>query len=236
LRSDDSRERSAEALEVLVRAWTEEPFVYRGKHFQVSLPALRPRPYQRPHPPIWRSAVAPASFREYGRLGAPIMMSRVPIARLRERLTSYEQGLAEGPHDDQVRACLRRQAALWRHVYVGESQQEADDALGRAVLQTRQHMLHARSAYNPDDFTVDPALVNPYNDPRVSDVDGVRWSLDTGALCGTAGRVAEQIAELRDAGVHHLFCQLSFGYLPHEKIMASMRRFGEAILPRFPER
>jgi alkanesulfonate monooxygenase SsuD/methylene tetrahydromethanopterin reductase-like flavin-dependent oxidoreductase (luciferase family) len=38
LRSDDSRERSAEALEVLTRAWTEEPFAYHGKFFRVSLP------------------------------------------------------------------------------------------------------------------------------------------------------------------------------------------------------
>jgi alkanesulfonate monooxygenase SsuD/methylene tetrahydromethanopterin reductase-like flavin-dependent oxidoreductase (luciferase family) len=236
LRSDDSRERSAEALDVLLRAWTEEPFTYDGKYFQVSLPAVRPRPYQTPHPPIWRSAVAPTSFREYGRLGAPIMMSRLPVDRLRERLAAYEQGLAEGVDDDQVRQRLRRQAAVWRHVYVGQSQSEAEDSLRDAVLHTRQHMLHARSAYNPDDFRVDPAMLNPFTDPRVSDEDGVRWSLETGALCGTAERVADQIAELRDAGVHHLFCQLSFGYLPHEKIMASMRRFGEAILPRFRDK
>src|SRR6185369_3981417 len=76
LRSDDSRERSAEALEVLVRAWTEEPFVHQGKFFQASFPALRPRVYKRPHPPIWRSVVTPASFAECGRLGLPIMTTR----------------------------------------------------------------------------------------------------------------------------------------------------------------
>ena len=31
LRSDDSRERSAEALEILTRAWTEEPFALPGE-------------------------------------------------------------------------------------------------------------------------------------------------------------------------------------------------------------
>jgi alkanesulfonate monooxygenase SsuD/methylene tetrahydromethanopterin reductase-like flavin-dependent oxidoreductase (luciferase family) len=236
LRSDDNRERSAEALDVLVRAWTEEPFVYRGKYFQVSLPSLRPRPYQRPHPPIWRSAVTPGSFRECGRLGAPILMSRLPQARLRERLALYDAGLDDGQHDDATRAHLRRQAALWRHVYVGESQAEAEDALAGAVLHARQHMLRARSAYNPTDFRVDPALLNPFNDPAVPDEEGVRWSLATGALCGTAAQVADQLAELRDVGVHHLLAQLTFGYLPHEKIMASMRRFAESVMPRFRER
>jgi alkanesulfonate monooxygenase SsuD/methylene tetrahydromethanopterin reductase-like flavin-dependent oxidoreductase (luciferase family) len=94
-------------------------------------------------------------------------------------------------------------------------------------------MLHARAAYNPEDFRVDPAVLNPFNDPATSDEDAVRWSLSTGALCGTAPRVAEQVAEMRAAGVHHVLCQMSFGYLAHDKILASMRRFGERVLPAF---
>jgi hypothetical protein len=75
--------------------------------------------------------------------------------------------------------------------------------------------------------------MNPFTDPAVADADGVRWSLETGALHGTAKRVAEQLAELRDAGVQHLLSQLSFGYLPHAKITASMRRFSEDVMPHF---
>src|ERR1700737_2369214 len=103
LRSDDSRERSAEALEVLTRAWTEEPFVHHGKFFQASFPALRPRVYQRPHPPIWRSVVTPASFAECGRQGVPILTSRIPLAIIPERLRLYEEGLAVGGHPARLR-------------------------------------------------------------------------------------------------------------------------------------
>ena len=233
LRSDDARERATESLEILTRAWTEAPFAYHGKYYQLSLPELRPRPFQKPHPPIWRSVVTPPSFRECGRLGVPIMTPRIPVARIPERLALYDAGLVEGGHDAATRARLREQAAIWRHVYVGESQAEADDMLGAAVLHTRQHMLHARAAHNPSDFHVGQAFMNPFTDPAVADADGVRWSLETGALHGTAKRVAEQLAELRDAGVQHLLSQLSFGYLPHAKIMASMRRFSEDVMPHF---
>src|SRR5215510_2926031 len=214
-RSDDARERATETLEILTRAWTEAPFAYEGTCYRVSLPELRPRPFQRPHPPIWRAVVTPPSFRECGRLGAPIMTPRIPLARIPERLALYEQGLVEGDHDAATRARLRDQAAIWRHVYVGESEAEAEDTLHAAVLHTRQHMLHARTAHNPRDFHVDQAFLNPFTDPSVPDDEGVRWSLETGALYGTAKRVADQVAELREAGVQHLFCQLSFGYLPH---------------------
>jgi alkanesulfonate monooxygenase SsuD/methylene tetrahydromethanopterin reductase-like flavin-dependent oxidoreductase (luciferase family) len=94
-------------------------------------------------------------------------------------------------------------------------------------------MIHARTAHNPSDFHVDPAFLNPFTDPSVSDAEGTRWSLETGAIYGTAKRVAERVEELREAGVQHLLCQLSFGYLPQERITASMRRFAADVMPRF---
>ena len=233
LRSDDSRERMEETLEVMVRAWTEAPLVHQGKFYQLSLPALRPRPRQRPHPPVWRSASSAGSVPECGRLGAPLLMARVPLARVPERLALYETGLAQSRLAAAAQRRLREQAALWRFVHVAESQRQAEDELGAALLETRRHMVHARATHNPADFHVDPSRVNPWNDPRVSDEDGVRYSLETAALYGTPARVAEQMAELRDAGVHHVLCQMSTGYLPHARIMESMRAFGEKVAPRF---
>src|SRR5437870_11158306 len=114
LRSNDSRERMAETLEVMVRAWTEAPLVHQGKFYQLSLPELRPRPLQRPHPPIWRSVSSASSVRECGRLGAPLLTARVPLARAPERLALYEAGLAESGLDTGAQRRLREQAALWR--------------------------------------------------------------------------------------------------------------------------
>jgi len=233
LRSDDSRERMAETLEVMIRAWTEAPLVHQGKFYQLSLPELRPRPRQRPHPPIWRAVSSAGSVRECGRLGAPILMARIPLARVPERLTLYEAGLADSSLDAGAQRSLRGLAAVWRFVHVAESQAQAEDELTTALLRTRHHMIHARATHNPVDFHVDDSRVNPWNDPGVSDEDGARYSLTTASLYGTAQRVAEQLAEIRDAGVHHVLCQMSTGYLPHASIMESMRRFGEEIIPRF---
>ena len=233
LRSDDSRERMAETLEVMVRAWTEAPLVHHGKFYQLSLPALRPRTRQRPHPPIWRAVSSAGSVRECGRLGAPILIARIPIARVPERLALYEAGLDESGLEPSVRSRLRGQAALWRWVHVAESQRQAEDELAAALRQARTHALHARSTHNPPDFHVDVSRVNPWNDPRVDHADGVRYALDHSALYGTAPRVAEQVAELRDAGVGHVLCQMSTGDLPHASVLDSMRRFGEQVMPRF---
>lgn len=233
LRSGDSRARMDEALEILTRAWTEAPLTYSGTYYQLDIPALRPRPYQKPHPPIWRSVVSPASFTECGRLGVPIMTVRIPIERLRERLKLYEAGLAEGGHDAATQKRLMQQAAIWRNVHVAESDAQAEDELIAALIETRHHMTHSRSAFNPADFHVDSALLNPWANPEVPDEEGVRYVLETGSIYGTPKRVSGQIEELRDAGVHHVMCQMSFGDMAHDKIIASMRRFGEHVMPAF---
>src|SRR5437867_6201387 len=129
LRSDDSRERRAETLDVMVRAWTEAPLVHEGNFYRLRLPELRPRPLQRPHPPIWRAVSSAGSVRECGRLGAPIMIARIPISRVPERLALYAAGLDESDLDEATRARRLRQAALWRFVHVADSQAQAEDEL-----------------------------------------------------------------------------------------------------------
>jgi alkanesulfonate monooxygenase SsuD/methylene tetrahydromethanopterin reductase-like flavin-dependent oxidoreductase (luciferase family) len=49
-----SHDRFHEAHDLIVRAWTEEgPFAFEGRHYNVQYVNLWPRPFQKPHPPIW---------------------------------------------------------------------------------------------------------------------------------------------------------------------------------------
>ena len=236
LRSDDSRERMEEAVVVLTGAWTQAPFVHEGKYFSMRLPEMRPRPVQRPHPPLWRSVISVDSLVESGRDGLPVMMSRVPNARIPERLDQYREGLEAGGHDAVTQRRLLAEASVWRFLYVADSDAQAEDDVQAATLHYREHMHHVRQAYNPPDFRVNAVAVNPWMDATVSHRDGVRFILEGGALYGTPRRVAEQIAALRDLGLGHVMCQASWGGLSHDKAVASLRRFGEHVMPAFRPR
>jgi len=233
LRSDDARERMAESLDVLLKCWTATPFEHQGRYFQLRVPEMRPVPVQRPYPPIWHSAVSAPSFRALGEKGLPLMTLRLPIKSIPTRLGQYAEGLAASGLDERAQRELVRKAAIWRWVYVAESRAQAEDELVAALRQTREHMNHARHDLNPPDFRVDPAMLNPWSDPHFSEDEGIAFALEAGTLIGTAREVADQVAALRDAGVGHLLCQMSFGYLGHERITASMRRFGAEVIPRF---
>lgn len=233
LRSDDARERMAEAVDVMTRAWTAAPLDYHGRFFKLRLPELRPAPVQKPHPPIWHSVVSASSFEACGQRGVPILTVRLPLSQIGNRLGLYRRGLAASGLAEALQQRLLANAALWRWIYVADSRGEAEDHLAAALLHTRQHMNHARRDLNPADFAIPEAMLNPWTDARVSDADGIAFALENGTIFGTADDVAGQIAELRDAGVGHVLAQMSFGYLGDARIKASMRRFGEHVIAKF---
>ena len=233
LRSHDNRQRMEEGLDLLQRAWTEAPLKFDGEYYKVEVPEIRPKPVQAPHPPLWRSVISPGSFVECGRLGIPILTARLPVDKIAERWAMYDQGLEEGGHPEGIRAHLRSQNALWRNVYVAESDAQAEDELSALLLETRHHMMHVRETLNPPDFVMDPVTLNAWTDPAVSDDVALPMVLETGSLYGSAKRVQEQVAELGAAGVQHLLCQTGFGDMGQAQTVDSMRLFGEQVMPAF---
>ena len=233
LRSSDSRKRTQESLEILEKAWVNKPLRYRGEFYDIDVPAIRPAPVQQPGPPIWRSVISADSFRECGRLGIPILTSRLPVSSIASRWKLYKEGLNEGGHDKNVQQQLLEKNALWRNVYVSGSDNQAEDELNDMLIKTRQHMMEVREELNPEDFTINPETLNDWTDPKVSHQQGAAMAIETGSIFGSPKKVKEQVAELRDAGVNHLLCQPGFGAMDNDSNLRSMRLFGNEVMPSF---
>jgi len=58
-----------EALPQILRMWKEEAYAYEGRFFSMPERKVLPRPYTRPHPPIWVACGSPSTFEKAGRLG-----------------------------------------------------------------------------------------------------------------------------------------------------------------------
>lgn len=50
---------TAESMEIIRKCWTEEEFSYQGRHYKLSNVRMVPKPLQRPHPPMFLSAMVP---------------------------------------------------------------------------------------------------------------------------------------------------------------------------------
>ena len=55
--------RFVEALTLMKKLWTEEDFTFEGKFWQLKKASLWPKPFQKPHPPIWFGANSPAALK-----------------------------------------------------------------------------------------------------------------------------------------------------------------------------
>src|SRR5438034_5006314 len=76
----ESRDRFQESLDVILKAWTQDRFSHSGKYFTFNDMIVVPRPYQKPHPPIWMAATTQDTF-PAGRDDGPVARHRT--ARLR---------------------------------------------------------------------------------------------------------------------------------------------------------
>lgn len=60
---EENQERYVEALDILLKAWTEETFSYDGKYYQVKNLSVVPKPLQKPHPKIFQVGTSAKWFK-----------------------------------------------------------------------------------------------------------------------------------------------------------------------------
>ena len=58
-----------ESLEQIPRMWADEPYAFDGKYFRMPERNVLPKPYSKPHPPMWVACSSPPTFVEAGELG-----------------------------------------------------------------------------------------------------------------------------------------------------------------------
>ena len=71
--SELTREMVAETLPQIVRMWKDEDYSYEGKFFSMPTRNVLPKPYTKPHPPLWVAAGSPCTFELAAELGVGVL-------------------------------------------------------------------------------------------------------------------------------------------------------------------
>src|SRR3989442_10058803 len=71
---EESAARFHEAVDVVLRAWTEERLTYAGRYFRCEGLEVLPKPLQKPRPPVWLAPPSPHAIRPAAAGGLPILM------------------------------------------------------------------------------------------------------------------------------------------------------------------
>ena len=93
--------RFTEALDLMVRLWTEDEVTHHGEYFHVTGARPTAVPYQQPYPKIWLAAMSDPAVRRVGRQGHILFIGPAqPFATIRSQTTIYRQSLEEHGHPD----------------------------------------------------------------------------------------------------------------------------------------
>ena len=221
----DSRKRVEEGIALMRQCWSGQPFDYRGRFHSAEGLHVRPRPAQRPHPPLYMAANSEDSVRSAARLGLPTLSAFfVPVDELRRRHDVYrEEAFAAGRPDAEVEQ-LERQAWGMRVVHVAADRDEAVRATEAPFMGYQERLARLRSEGTggglPDSFDRSFVRLRPFRD-----------YLDSGvALIGSPDGVRQGLQAYLDlTGHRRVLLVMALPGLPTDAALRSMALFTEKV-------
>ena len=246
-----------ECLDIVIKAWTEDPFSYQGEFYQFPVPGwqetnraflpldsryhapdgeyvgmyVHPRPYQNPHPPVWVMSNTPRAYASAGTEGMQVIGMASAPGRLRTCWTAYREAAS------LARGCtmeLGEGVAICVMIYVAETTEEAARDV-RHAANTFYEVSNGRLWEN--DAAAKRNFLEAGEELRAEDIDADWYDFLLAhdiIWIGSADCVAEKIERFREeVGLSHVMLLEPFPGLPYEKILKSMTLFGERVVPRF---
>ena len=223
---------ASEALEIIVKAWTQEDVTHNGEYWQYDEALPVPKPFQQPHPPIWVGAHSPASLEYAARNNFNVSQNLDVDPVVAEKFEHFRSVWRECGHPGPMPRTF-----LMRAVHVAET-----DELARK--QAEQPLLTSRAAGRDGIARTRIGFLGNQDTPtnqelaRVFQGMGTSYDfwIDNGlALVGSPETVARKLKEQHELVGYDIFCaNHRFGAMPVEQTMKSLRLFGEEVIPAFP--
>ncbi|HEY3118118.1 MAG TPA: LLM class flavin-dependent oxidoreductase [Chloroflexota bacterium] len=219
--SDDAQDRLMEALDVVRKAWTTQPFSHSGKYYQVNNVSVWPQPVQRPHPPIWIACSrTPSSFEWVGTQGHKLLTLGYmhPVEKLGELTKIYREAReAAGATGEPI-------IATHYHVVVAE-----DGAEARRIAESglAEHVRMNRAAQ----------LLASAPPPPANEGISIDQLVDEGRLiAGDPDDCARMLRRFGEViGCREAHCMFQFGDVPFATAQRSMDLFAAHVIPQLSE-
>ena len=251
-RSDQVRNRAlfSEVLDIILGLWTQDSFTYKGQFYSYPVPGwketnplvydsryhgedgelialgLTPKPYQKPHPPVYMMAESVASHEYSAMRGISAMCFSISLGRMKEAWTAYNNVASEAQGREVP---FGEGLAVMRPTYVADTYEEAVN-----TVRDGANLLGSWIGANPHKARTAMTLEEELSAGDM-DLEWFDFQLKHDLiLVGSPESVSEQIERLqKELNCQHLALFLNFPGLPLEKVLNCLDLFGEKVMPRF---
>jgi alkanesulfonate monooxygenase SsuD/methylene tetrahydromethanopterin reductase-like flavin-dependent oxidoreductase (luciferase family) len=223
----DARLRIEEGIALMQQCWTGAPFDFNGQFHSAERLHVRPRPVQRPHPPLFVAANSEDSVLSAARLGLPTLSSFfVPVPELQRRRGLYrDTARAAGRTSAEIDALEQRGGGM-RVVHVAPDRAEARRATEPPFMSYQRRMAALRSDATggnvPNSFDRSLLKLRAFDE----------YLADGWALIGSPDEVREGLQRFIDAtGYRRVLLLMALPGLDTTHALRSMRLFAERVAP-----
>lgn len=229
---ETSREQVKEALEIIVKAWTEDILEYDGKLIKVPPRRVVPKPIQKPHPPMWMACVAPDSYGLAAERGLGALSFAMNWEFVQQIKDEYKKLSAQATNPISKNPVDQFAALII--VHVAENRDEEKVAIDgarwfmTALADLFKPLMTKNQLYSYEYLRQLFGLLKPPDD--LSDTELKAHPM---IAIGNPDEVITKLEVVQKAGMDQAICFKQFGRVPHANIMKSFRRMGRYIFPHF---
>ena len=238
-----------EIIEIAKEIWTNEYFSYEGENFtfpaaetrfkhplyppndvwldgdKVTKLRVTPRPYQKPHPPLWMTVSTDRSVTTAAELGLKACYWQPPALRIKQRMERYAEVRSE---KEGRQFTFGEHQAVMRTTYVSTSMEQARREGEAGVM--------SGFIYN-DPFRGREVFANP--DEELEPGTKMDWDFlePRSLLVGSPDDVIEKLHELQEVcNLDYLLVSYSHFGIPTNKVLKSLELFATKVMPWFSKK
>ncbi len=229
---DETKNMWDDALRAIPRIWQDEVFSWESKYWSFPPRTVVPKPYQKPHPPLWVAVSSPetsiqAAERGIGMLGVSIGSPKDQEVRIND----YRRIIKDC---EPVGAFVNEQINTLNWLYVDEDLEQGRE-MGKKLIGTfnylAQQTVGIKQAY-PSKAYANAGLLYSLRAQGVNTAGEAQ--IRDGFAIGNPDNVTEQLKTWESMGVDCVAFLLNAAeVIPQEKVLASLRLFGEQVMPKF---
>ena len=222
-----------EVIRELPKMWRDTEYQHDGPAFRVPYPNpamptrnVLPKPWKKPHPPLWVAAGNPPTYEKAARLGLGVLGFNVAAVRDMEPMVrAYKDHIAEAePVGDYVNDNVMITNGL---VCLEDGQRAREVACHMGISYLQSLVFYYHDTFPKVEGV--PVWPDPFPEPTL---DEIEMRINEGyLLCGDPDEVLEQVRRYEGIGCD----QLVFG-MPIDMTWAdaqeTLRLFGDHVIPQ----
>jgi alkanesulfonate monooxygenase SsuD/methylene tetrahydromethanopterin reductase-like flavin-dependent oxidoreductase (luciferase family) len=223
-----TRDMYDEAIREIVRMWRDEPYSYDGKFFSMPERNVLPKPYVKPHPPIWVAAGNPETFEKAARMGVGVIcFTGGTPEKMAPLVETYKKHIVSA---EPVGEYVNDNIAITTSFMCLEDRDEARNYMAHSGNGRQQTLVfHYLDTFPKPPFV--PEWPTEIPDPSL---DTIEKGFQSGAaIVGDPDDCIQGIQKWVDIGVDQLIMGPSGSTYPHELLERTITLFGDEVIPRF---